>query len=240
MLLLIVVNKVWEFGEMSCSSRCWKCCNSHLPNTGQRNKWITIGTLDAWYKHSHIFMVYLLCVCRCSSPCTSATMTSSSARFPSRRRRCAEMWWSSARSPVRAIATWPRCGEAQVNFQNFFIYFACARSVQSVRSKSGVWWQSLAHSLWAGSSQRCWIGLRSGLCTARSLWTWLCERGEFSCWNWKGTNTNCWQKVGGTLFKILFKISLYAGVLKFSLAVTKDPKQEKQQTRVSTYFWHVV
>lgn len=51
---------------------------------------------------------------RCFSPCTSATTSSTSQRCPSPRKRCAETWWTCARSPARASATWPRCGAAQV------------------------------------------------------------------------------------------------------------------------------
>lgn len=65
---------------------------------------------------------------RCSSPCTSATMSSTSARFPSCRRRCAGTWWSSARSPARPTATWLRCGGAQVSASNK----PCARTSMSL------------------------------------------------------------------------------------------------------------
>lgn len=51
---------------------------------------------------------------RCSSPSTSAAVTSTSARFPSRRRHCAGMWWSFARNLARPTATWPSCGGDQV------------------------------------------------------------------------------------------------------------------------------
>lgn len=98
-----------------------------------------------------------VCVCRCSSPCTSATTTSTSARFPSRRRRCAEMWWSSAKSPERATATSLRCGEARVSFQRSIQTFWSLLPWDHIIIITRLYSASLTNqSAWLETGSGCW------------------------------------------------------------------------------------
>ena len=76
-----------------------------------------------------------------------------------------------------------------------------------VRSDTDVGREGLAHNLRSSSSQRCLMGLRSGLCEGQSSSSTpnspsqafmdlaLCT-GAQSCWNRKGSSPNCSHKVG--------------------------------------------
>ncbi len=80
----------------------------------------------------------------------------------------------------------------------------------------------------SSSSQRCWVGLRSGLAADQlisSTEPFLYGAGFVpgSCWNRKETNTNCCLKVGSSLSKA----SLHAAALSGS----------RQKYNMSTYFW---
>ena len=92
-----------------------------------------------------------------------------------------------------------------------------------VRSDTDVGREGLARSLRSNSSQRCSIGLRSGLCAGQSSSSTpnslihvfmdlaLCT-GAQSCWNRKGPNSpNCSHKVGSMK---LSKISWSAEALR--------------------------
>ena len=97
-----------------------------------------------------------------------------------------------------------------------------------VRSHTDVGREGLALSLHSNSSQRCSIGLRSGLCAGQSssstpnslihvfmdpaLFT-----GAQSCWNRKGPSQNCFHKVGSME---LSNISLPRGVGQANLKAT--------------------
>ena len=78
--------------------------------------------------------------------------------------------------------------------------------------------EGLARTLRSNSSQRCSIGLRSGLCAGQSSSStpnWLIHvfmdlalcTGAPSCWNRKGSSPNCFHKVGSMKWS---KISWYA------------------------------
>ena len=108
-----------------------------------------------------------------------------------------------------------------------------------VRSDTDVGREGLARSLRSNSSQRCSIGLRSGLCAGQSSSSTpnslihvfmdlaLCT-GAQSCWNRKGPNSpNCSHKVGSMK---LSKISWSAEALRVPFTGTKGPSPtpEKQ------------
>lgn len=59
----------------------------------------------------------------------------------------------------------------------------------------------------------------------------LCK-GTLLCWNRKGSNTNCWNKVGNTL---LFEISLYA--LWFPFIGTKGPRRNLKKKTDEKLHW---
>jgi hypothetical protein len=95
-----------------------------------------------------------------------------------------------------------------------------------------------ARSQRSNSSQRCSMGLRSGLCAGQSSSSTpisinhfcmdlaLC-RGKLSCGNRKGPSPNCYHKVGSTESS---RMSLYAVALRFPFTGTKgtNPNHEKQ------------
>ncbi|XP_051528965.1 uncharacterized protein LOC127426291 [Myxocyprinus asiaticus] len=107
-----------------------------------------------------------------------------------------------------------------------------------VRSDTDVGREGLARSLRSNSSQRCSIGLRSGLCAGQSSSSTpnslihvfmdlaLCT-GAQSCWNRKGPSPNCSHKVGSME---LSKISWYAEAFRVPFTGTKGPSPapEKQ------------
>jgi len=105
-----------------------------------------------------------------------------------------------------------------VCFRSVGIFDHSSRSA-FVRSGSDVGREVLAHSLRSNSSQRCSIGLRSGLCAGQSssstpnsiihvfMDLTLCT-GAQSCW--KGPSPNCSHKVGSMK---LSKTSWYAEAL---------------------------
>ena len=96
----------------------------------------------------------------------------------------------------------------------------------------------LARSRCSNSSQRCSMGLRSGLCRPfkyfhtdlKKKHYWMdpaLYMGALSCWNRKGTSPNCCHKVGSTES---FRMSLYAVALRFPFTGIKgpSPNHEKQ------------
>ena len=107
-----------------------------------------------------------------------------------------------------------------------------------VRSGTDVGREGLARSLRSNSSQRCSIGLRSGLCAGQSSSSTpnllihvfmdlaLCT-GAQSCWNRKRPSPNCSHKVGSMK---LSKMSWYAEALRVPFTGTKGPSPtpEKQ------------
>jgi len=107
-----------------------------------------------------------------------------------------------------------------------------------VRSGTDVGREGLTRSLRSNSSQRCYIGLRSGLCAGQSSSSTpnslihvfmdlaLCT-GAQSCWNRKGPSPNCSHKVGSMK---LSKMSWYAEALRVPFTGTKGPSPtpEKQ------------
>ena len=107
-----------------------------------------------------------------------------------------------------------------------------------VRSHTDVGREGLALSLRSNSSQRCSIGLRSGLCAGQSSSSTpnslihvfmdlaLCT-GAQSCWNRKGPSPNCSHKVGSME---LSNISWYAEAFRVPFTGTKGPSPapEKQ------------
>ncbi|XP_051526065.1 uncharacterized protein LOC127424703 [Myxocyprinus asiaticus] len=107
-----------------------------------------------------------------------------------------------------------------------------------VRSDTDVGREGLARSLHSNSSQRCSIGLRSGLCAGQSSSSTpnslihvfmdlaLCT-GAQSCWNRKGPSPNCSHNVGSME---LSKISWYAEAFRVPFTGTKGPSPapEKQ------------
>ena len=107
--------------------------------------------------------------------------------------------------------------------------------------------EGLARNLRSSSSQRCSVGLRSGLCGGQSssstpnssnrvfIVLALCT-GAQSCWNRKGPSPNCCHKVRSIA---LFKMSWYAEALRLHFIGDKGPgpNPEKQpHTGVAKYF----
>ena len=100
-----------------------------------------------------------------------------------------------------------------------------------VRSDNDIRWEGPARSLCFNSSQRCSIGLRSGLCAGQSSSSTpnslihvlmdlaLCT-GAQSCWNRKGPSPNCFHEVGSMK---LSKISWYAEAFRVPFTGTKGP-----------------
>jgi len=97
--------------------------------------------------------------------------------------------------------------------------------------------RSLARSLRSNSSQRCSIGLRSGLCAGQSGSSkpnWLIRvfmdltlcTGAQSCWNRKGPSPNCLHKVGNIKWS---KISWYAEAFRVPFTGTKWPSPAPEQ-----------
>ncbi len=117
------------------------------------------------------------------------------------------------------------------------IFYHSSRSA-FVRSDTDVGREGLARSLCSNSSQRCSIGLRSGLCAGQSSSSTpnslihvfmdlaLCT-GAQSCWNRKGPSPICSHKVGSMEFS---KISWYAEAFRVPFTGTKGPSPapEKQ------------
>ena len=106
------------------------------------------------------------------------------------------------------------------------------------RSSIDVGILGLARSRCSNSSQKCSMGLRSGLCAGQSssstpimtthfcMYLALCM-GELSCWNRKGPSLNCCHKVWSTESSWM---SLYAVALTFPFTLTKgrSSNHEKQ------------
>ncbi len=106
------------------------------------------------------------------------------------------------------------------------------RSVSEVQHWYWVIWSPAQFMFQFSSSQRCWMGLRSGLYADQSssstpnwekpflygaaLCTWA-----LSCWNKKRQNTKCCHKVESAL---LSKTSLYTVALSFAFFGTKGGK----------------
>ena len=107
-----------------------------------------------------------------------------------------------------------------------------------MRSGTDVGREGLARNLRSSSSQRCSMGLRSGLCAGQSssstpnssnyvfIVLALCT-GAQSCWNRKGPSPNCCHKVGSIA---LSKMSWYAEALRLPFTGDKgpSPNPEKQ------------
>ena len=101
-----------------------------------------------------------------------------------------------------------------------------------VRSHADVGREGLALSLRSNSSQRCSIGLSSGLCAGQSSSSTpnslihvfmdlaLCT-GAQSCWNRKGPSPNCSHKVGSME---LSKISWYDEAFRVPFTGTNAPQ----------------
>ena len=101
-----------------------------------------------------------------------------------------------------------------------------------VRSHTDVGREGLALSLRSNSSQRCSIGLRSGLCAGQSSSSTpnslihvfmdlaLCTCAQ-SCWNRKGPSPSCSHEVWSME---LSKISLYAEAFRVPFTGTKGPR----------------
>ena len=109
-----------------------------------------------------------------------------------------------------------------------------------VRSDTDVGREGLARSLRWNSSQRCSIGLRSGLCagqsgssTPNSLIHVFMDHALFtgaqSCWNRKGPSANCFHKVGSMK---LSKISWYAEAFRVSFTGTKGPSTSSDRIKL--------
>ena len=107
-----------------------------------------------------------------------------------------------------------------------------------VRLRTDVGRLDLARSRPYDSSQRCLMGLRSGLCAGQSrsstptLTNHFCMEltlctGALLCWNRKGASPSCCHKVGSTKS---FRMSLHAVALIFPFTGTKrpSPNHEKQ------------
>ena len=122
-----------------------------------------------------------------------------------------------------------------------------------VRSHTDVGPEGLALSLRSNSSQRCSIGLRSGLCAGQSSSSTpnslihvfmdlaLCT-GAQSCWKRKGPSPNCSHKVGSME---LARISWYGEAFRVPFTGTKgsSPAPEKQTphhnpSSTKLYTWH--
>ncbi len=117
------------------------------------------------------------------------------------------------------------------------IFYHSSRSA-FVRSDTDVGREGLARSLCSNSSQRCSIGLRSGLCAGQSSSSTpnslihvfmdlaLCT-GAQSCWNRKGPSPICSHKVGSMEFS---KISWYAEAFRVPFTGTKGPSPAPEKT----------
>ncbi|XP_058258308.1 uncharacterized protein LOC131361290 isoform X2 [Hemibagrus wyckioides] len=141
--------------------------------------------------------------------------------------------------PFAAITASTLLGRLSTRFRSVFmgIFDHSSRSA-FVRSHTDVGREGLALSLRSNSSQRCSIGLRSGLCAGQSSSSTpdsvihvfmdlaLCT-GAQSCWKRKGPAPNCSHKVGSME---LSKMSWYAEAFRVPFTGTKGPSPapEKQ------------
>ncbi|XP_058230352.1 uncharacterized protein LOC131343021 isoform X2 [Hemibagrus wyckioides] len=141
--------------------------------------------------------------------------------------------------PFAAITASTLLGRLSTRFRSVFmgIFDHSSRST-FVRSHTDFGREGLALSLRSNSSQRCSIGLRSGLCAGQSSSSTpdsvihvfmdlaLCT-GAQSCWKRKGPAPNCSHNVGSME---LSKMSWYAEAFRVPFTGTKGPSPapEKQ------------
>ena len=114
--------------------------------------------------------------------------------------------------------------------------FSLFRALEGVGTDVGR--LGLARSRCSNSSQRCLMGLKSGLCEGQSSSSTpistnhfgmnhaLCT-GALSCLNRKGPSPNCCHKVGRTESS---RMSLYAVALRFPFTGTKGPSPNNEKT----------
>ncbi|KAK3549116.1 hypothetical protein QTP70_032576 [Hemibagrus guttatus] len=117
-----------------------------------------------------------------------------------------------------------------------------------VRSGTDVGREGLARSLRSNSSQRCSMGLRSGLCAGQSssstpnslihvFMDLALVTGVQSCWNRKGSSPNCNHKVGSMK---LSKMSWYAEALRVPFNGTKGPSPTPETQHLNSVIWRGV
>jgi hypothetical protein len=112
-----------------------------------------------------------------------------------------------------------------------------------VRSGSDIWQLGLAHSQRFNESQRCSMGLSSGLCGGQWSSSTQISRNDFCmdlalctwellCWNRKGPSPNCCYKFGCTESS---RMSWSAVALIFPFTGTKGPSPKPWKTAPDPY-----